>query len=252
LTPKPPQGGANNPGIVFIITMVHSTFQIDFNDLTIDLKQIENVLGYGEGDDREIVNAVVEEILNEPELFSNIRAEYKIYDNIEFVSSDKSLNINGINFQIHKILFGQLKKVESLAVFLSTAGEEIGIRTRKAMSEGDPLTGFIYDIIGSIVVDATADLMQSELEIAILSAGRKITNRYSPGYCGWDVSEQHKLFRLVPDNFCGIRLTDSALMDPIKSISGIIGIGEGVRYNPYRCSLCDLKDCAYREVKPPE
>jgi hypothetical protein len=116
------------------------------------------------------------------------------------------------------------------------------------MSEGDPLTGYIYDIIGSIVVDAAADMMQSELEKTILSAGKKITNRYSPGYCGWDVSEQHKLFRLFPDNFCGIRLTDSALMDPVKSISGIIGIGEEVRYNNYRCSLCDMKECAYREV----
>jgi hypothetical protein len=229
--------------------MTHSTFQFDFKDLTVDLKHIENVLGYGEGDDREIVNTVVNEIMNELALFSNIRAEYKIYDNIEFVGSDKSLNIDGINFQIHKIVYGQLKKADSLAVFLSTAGEEIGIRTRKAMSEGDPLTGYIYDIIGSIVVDAAADLMQNELEKAIISAGRKITNRYSPGYCGWDVSEQHKLFKLVPDNFCGIRLTESALMDPVKSISGIIGIGEGVRYNPFRCRLCDMKDCAYRELK---
>jgi hypothetical protein len=229
--------------------MTHTAFQFDFKDLTVDLTQIEKVLGYGEGYDREIVNSVIEDILNEPELFSNIKAEYRIYDNIEFAVTDKSLNINHINLQIHKIVFGQLKKADSLAVFLCTAGEEIGIRTRKVMSEGDPLTGYICDILGSIVVDAAADMMQSELEKAILSAGKKITNKYSPGYCGWDVSEQHKLFRLVPDNFCGIRLTDSALMDPVKSISGIIGIGESVRYNPYRCSLCEMKNCAYRELK---
>ena len=230
--------------------MTHSTFQFNYKDLDIDLKQIGKVLGYGEGDDQGIVNTVVEEILNEQELFCNIKAEYKIYNNIEFVSSDKSLNISDVNFNIHKIVFGQLKKADSLAVFLSTAGAEISIRTRKAMAEGDPLTGYIYDIFGSIVVDAAADRMQGKLEETILSAGKKITNRYSPGYCGWNVSEQHKLFRLVPDNFCGIRLTDSALMDPVKSISGIIGIGESVRYNPYRCSFCEMKDCVYREVKP--
>ena len=229
--------------------MTHSTFQFNYKDLDIDLKQIGKVLGYGEGNDQTIVNTVVEEILNEPELFCNIKAEYKIYNNIEFVNSDKSLNISDVNFNIHKIVFGQLKKADSLAVFLSTAGEEISIRTRKAMAEGDPLTGYIYDIFGTIVVDAAADRMQSKLEETILSAGKKITNRYSPGYCGWNVSEQHKLFRLVPDNFCGIRLTDSALMDPVKSISGIIGIGESVRYNPYRCSLCEMKDCVYRELK---
>ena len=80
--------------------MTHSTFQFEYKDLNIDLNQIEKVLGYNEGDDREIVNAVVEEILNEPELFSNIKAEYRIYNNIEFVNSDKSLNINDINFNI--------------------------------------------------------------------------------------------------------------------------------------------------------
>jgi hypothetical protein len=229
--------------------MKHKTFQFDFSDLEVDLKQIENVLGYGEGDDREIVNSVIEELLREPEIFRNIRAEYRIYDTVEFVSSDKSMNINGINFNINKTLFGQLKKSGSMAVFICTAGEEIGNRTRKAMSEGDPLTGYMYDITGSIVVDAAADRMQSELEKAIFAAGKKNTNRYSPGYCGWDVSEQHKLFRLLPDNFCGIRLTDSALMDPVKSISGIIGIGSDVRYNPYRCSLCEMKDCAYRDLK---
>ena len=228
--------------------MTQSNFQFDYKDIDIDLKKIEDVLGYGEGDDREIVNSVIEEILNEPDLFRNIRAEYKIYDNIQFVDSDKSLNINNINFQIHKIVYRQIKKADSLAVIFSTAGEEIGIRTRKAMSEGDPLTGYIYDIVGSLVVDAAADLVQSELEKSVLSGGRKITNRYSPGYCGWNVSEQHKLFRLVPDNFCGIRLTDSALMDPVKSISGIIGIGEKVRFNRNTCRLCDMKDCAYREL----
>lgn len=225
------------------------TFHFDFKDLAIDLNQIEKVLGYGEGDDRMIVNALTEQILNEPELFRNIKAEYEIFDDIEFVASDKSININNISFDTHKIVYGQLKKSDSVAVFLSTAGKELGIRTRRAMSEGDPLTGYIYDIIGSIVVDAAADRMQAELEKTVINDGRKITNRYSPGYCGWDVSQQHKLFRLVPDNFCGIRITESALMDPIKSISGIIGIGKSVKYNHYTCSLCDMKECAFREVK---
>jgi hypothetical protein len=228
--------------------MTHSSFHFDFKDLDIDLSRIERILGYNEGDDREIVNAVLDEILREPELFSEIRAEYKIFTNIKLIDSDKSLEINNINFQIHKIIFGQIKKSDSIALFLCTAGEEIGIRTRNAMASGDPLTGYIYDIIASIVVDAAADLMKRKLEESVLTGGKKITNFYSPGYCGWDVSEQHKLFRLVPDNFCGIRLTDSALMDPVKSISGIIGIGENVRFHPDTCKLCDMKECAFREV----
>jgi hypothetical protein len=228
--------------------MTHLTFQFDFKDLDVDLKQIESILGYGEGDDREIVNSLIEEFINEPELFRNIRAEYKIYENIEFVDTDKSLSINNINFQIHKIVFRQLKKADSFAVFLCTAGAEIGRRSREAMQNGDPLKGYILDVVGSIVVDSAADLLQDDIRKSVILSGKKITNRYSPGYCGWYVGEQHKLFQLLPDNFCGIRLTESALMDPIKSISGIIGIGENIKYNNYTCRLCDMKDCVYRRV----
>jgi hypothetical protein len=40
------------------------------------------------------------------------------------------------------------------------------------------------------------------------------------------VAEQHKLFSLLPPGICGITLSDSALMHPIKSVSGITGIGK--------------------------
>jgi len=38
-------------------------------------------------------------------------------------------------------------------------------------------------------------------------------------------------------------------MDPIKSVSGIIGIGENVRFNPYTCNLCDNKNCIYGNAR---
>ena len=117
------------------------------------------------------------------------------------------------------------------------------------MHERDFLKGYIYDVVGSEIVEAAADIMQEELAKSMHDCGMKITNRYSPGYCGWDVSEQHKLFDLIPENFCGIQLNQSALMDPVKSISGIIGIGKNVKYNEYTCGMCEMVDCIYRRVK---
>ncbi len=229
--------------------MTKSTFQFDFKDLKLSVPQIENVIGYKEGEDREIVTDLIEEILKESHETCNIKAQYIIFHGVKFDNDTKSVEINNISFNIRKIVFGQIKKSDSVAIFLCTAGQEIGIRSRKAMKERDLLRGYIYDVVGSEIVEAAADLMQNELEKAVISSGKKITNRYSPGYCGWDVAEQHKLFQLIPDNFCGIRLTESALMDPVKSVSGIIGIGENVKHNPYTCSMCDMKDCIYRKVR---
>jgi len=229
--------------------MNNKTFQFDFNDLKLNSSQIESVIGYKEGEDREIVSSLIEEILTKSQEISNIKAQYKVFSNVQFDNDTKTVEINNLSFQIKKIVFGQIKKSDSVAIFLCTAGAEIGIRSRKAMQEKDLLKGYVYDVVGSEIVEAAADLMQNELEKIMISTGKKITNRYSPGYCGWDVVEQHKLFQLIPDNFCGIRLTESALMDPVKSVSGIIGIGEDVKRNSYYCNLCDLKDCINRKNK---
>ncbi len=225
------------------------TYHFDFKDLKLRSSDIESVLGYREGEDRVLVTGLIEEILEESREISEIKAQFTVFDNVELENDSKSIRINNISFHVKNIVFSQLKKSDSVAVFLCTAGEEIGYRSRKAMKERDFLRGYIYDVIGSEMVEAAADIMQADLEKKMCDSGKKITNRYSPGYCGWDVDEQHKLFKLVPDNFCGIRLTPSALMDPVKSVSGFIGIGSNVRYNQYTCSMCKQEECVYRRVR---
>jgi len=229
--------------------MCDKTYQFDFNDLKITVSQIEKVLGYNEGDDRAFVRDLIDELLIESQKICSIKAQYSVFNDISFDKDSRSVTIKGISFQIKKIVFGQINKSDSAALFLCTAGDEIGIRSRKAMQDRDFLKGYIYDVIGSEIVETAADLMQDNLEKDAASKGLKITNRYSPGYCGWDVAEQHKLFQLIPDNFCEVRLAESALMSPEKSISGIIGIGRDVRRNSYTCHICDMKDCINRKVK---
>jgi hypothetical protein len=229
--------------------MIYKTFQVPFSELNLTVPQIEKVIGYDEGQAQETISEFISKCLKEAKEFSLVKSEYAVFTDVKFIDATKSVEINGIVFNLGKIVYGQLKRSDSIAIFLCTAGEEIGIHSRMAMKEGNLLEGYFYDVIGSEIADLAADFVQKDLEIGIASIGKKITNRYSPGYCRWDVSEQHKLFRLMPDNFCGIRLTPSALMDPVKSVSGFIGIGNDVRFNPYTCNLCDMKDCIYRKVR---
>jgi Vitamin B12 dependent methionine synthase, activation domain len=229
--------------------MITKTLNIDFKDLKLSSSMLESVLGYKEGDDREYVKSLIEETLVELQGISNIKAQFIVFNEVRFEADTKTVEINKIKFQVEKIVFGQVKKADSVAVFLCTAGEEIGVCSRNAMKDRDFLKGYIFDIVGTEIVEAAADLMQGDLEKNMRDSGKKITNRYSPGYCGWDVTEQHKLFQLMPENHCGIKLTPSALMDPVKSISGIIGIGENVKNNPYTCRLCNQNDCVYRSIK---
>ena len=229
--------------------MINSTFQFNFSDLNLNVTQIEQVLGYKDGESQETISELIHKLLEETESACSIKAEYRVLPIEKFDDSEKSIRINGLVFNVRKIVYGQIKKSERIAVFLCTAGPELSIRSRAAMKDGDLLTGYVYDVIGSEVVEAAVDLMQDSLQEAMSAEGKKITNRYSPGYCGWDVVEQHKLFQLMPYNYCGIKLNDSALMTPEKSVSGFIGIGENVKQLPYTCDFCDLKDCIYRKKK---
>jgi hypothetical protein len=224
-------------------------FRFDFSELNITVSQVEEVIGYEKGENRLMVSELIKEVLGHAGKICEIRAEYVIIPGISVNDSSTSIRINNLNFNVGKIVLVQLQRSESVAVFLCTAGHRIGEMSRNKMHEKDFLKGYIYDIIGSEIVEAAADLLQEKLKVEAEKVGKKITNRFSPGYCGWNVSEQHKLFQLIPDNFCGITLTESALMIPIKSVSGLIGIGRNVKFRPYACSKCDDKNCLYRGRK---
>lgn len=229
--------------------MKHLTFSFPFSDLVLDDDMIEKVLGYEQGENRKMVKDLIREVLLDAERICDIKGEYKVIPGLGSDINNKSINITNREFETGKIVWSQLKGSESVAVFLCTAGEKIGELGRQLIREKDFLRGYIYDVAGSEIVEAAADILHKKLMEDMQEEGMLVTNRFSPGYCGWDVSEQHKLFSLIPDNFCGIRLTESALMIPIKSVSGIIGIGRKVKYNPYTCNLCDFENCLYRKLK---
>jgi hypothetical protein len=227
----------------------HSEFRFDFSELSLNPQMIEEVIGFNEGEDREFIQGMIDEIFSESVKIADVRAQYRVFNDISFDELNRTISIDKVEFDVKKIVFGQVKKADSLVLFLCTAGDEVGRQSRAAMQERDFLRGYIFDVMGSEIVEAAADIMQENIGREAEMDGIRITNRYSPGYCGWDVSEQHKLFSFFPDNHCGIKLTPSALMQPEKSVSGIIGLGEKVKMNEYTCRICDMKTCIYRRVK---
>ena len=223
-------------------------YHLTYRELAIDPHGTAPMLGYEDALPDDIL-AIVKEIMDETAGCFDICGGYQIFDRFEFIRDEHRLRIENTVFEIHKIVYHQMRYSEQIAAFVCTAGAGIEQWSKQMMASGDPLKGFIADILGSVVVETAIDLIQQKLSDEMKQTGLKITNRYSPGYCGWLVQEQHKLFSLLPEGNCGIRLTESALMQPIKSVSGIIGIGANVRFNPYTCKLCDATNCVYRNRK---
>ena len=153
------------------------------------------------------------------------------------------------DFAIGKIIERQLKGAEAYAFFICTAGVEYEAFQERLKKEGDMVRVFIADALGSVIAEKAADQMELSLQENIDKLGWHHTNRFSPGYCGWHVSQQQLLFPWFKGETCGVKLTESSLMLPIKSVSGIIGLGPNVRHLDYTCGLCDFKQCYKRKKK---
>lgn len=221
-------------------------FSFSFQDLDFDPKSVAGLLGYPEGHLPEPFDSYLAEAMAKAETVSDIcGAIYHAHD--AFVADDKSsMMVEGVEFGIGKTVAKEFRNAESLILFICTAGKEISELSRKLMLGDDPVLGYVYDVLGSVLVEAATDRMQEEVRKTALLSDELITNRYSPGYCQWSVADQHKLFSFFPENCCGISLTDSALMHPIKSVSGFIGQGKNVKYRQYTCKLCSITECFYR------
>ena len=153
------------------------------------------------------------------------------------------------DFEIGQIIEKQLKGSEAYVLFICTCGQEYETYQQRLKAENDLVRVYIADALGSVIAEKCADEMEKNLQESIEKLGWHHTNRFSPGYCGWHVSQQQKLFPLFEGKTCGVRLTESSLMLPIKSVSGIIGIGKDVRRLDYTCGLCQFEKCYKRKKK---
>jgi len=133
-------------------------------------------------------------------------------------------------------------------VFLVTIGNRLEEMVCHLAEDGLVLQAAVLDAIGSSVVETVADFVQDRIGEVASAQGLCISQRFSPGYCDWDIGDQKMVFRAMNGDYAGIRLTKECLMLPQKSVSGIIGIGpcnEVENYNP--CKTCDNHDnCPWR------
>ncbi len=224
-------------------------YHIAYRDLELGFGEVARYMGYTQDDVPSPVDKIILKSIDDAAGYCRIQGGLVICSDIRLDHASKSIHAAASELNIKGRLFNEVRGSEKIAFFLCTAGPDISIISRRMMNEKDLLAGYVYDVIGSVSVEKAMDKIQEQFGKEMNAIGNKITNRYSPGYCGWKTSDQFKLFKIFPKDFCGVRLTESALMDPIKSVSGIIGIGPNVEYHEYHCELCDAVNCIYRDKK---
>jgi len=217
---------------------------LSFNELNITDEMIYKEMGYKHGSrpDEEVI-AQIRALLSGIAEHAAPQFAFRLYSGK--AGEDAVYLDNGVVLQVNGILSSLLKNAEMFAIFAATAGAPFQTYQDSLKQEGDILKTYIVDTIGSCIAESAGDCM--EKRIISQTGAYKHTNRFSPGYCGWLLTGQRELFALLGGSPCGVTLSDVCLMSPIKSISGVIGIGRDVKEGVYGCRYCELKTCYKRK-----
>lgn len=155
--------------------------------------------------------------------------------------ADQAVEIESIRFE-SAVLSNNLAKVNRVFAYIATCGTEMDAGMP---DDRNPLTDFWWDIIKAAALHKAVRFL-SDFLVKRYRLGRTSTMAPGSGDASvWPIEQQKNLFALFGDveKLIGVRLTDSCLMIPNKSVSGI-------RFQTERdfrtCQLCHRKDCPNR------
>ncbi len=143
---------------------------------------------------------------------------------------------------------------DALALYAATVGDAASARASTLFADQDPALGYMYDAVVSEAADLLSDRMATAFAADLAHDGRATAETrvlpYSPGYCGWDVTGQARLFACLSPERVGITLGASGLMHPLKSVSGVLIAGSAALhvFRPvFRfCRACGTHECRAR------
>lgn len=165
-----------------------------------------------------------------------------IYDVCYIDGKDEnSVDIAGVRFT-SRVLRVNLDKVERVFPHVATCGTEV---ENIEIPPDDIMGKFVLDIIKQMALGAATKHLREHVD-----------RKYKPGKMSamapgsledWPISEQKQLFSLLGDvkNLIGVELTDTFLMLPLKSVSGMSFATE-IRFES--CQLCPRERCPGRRA----
>lgn len=220
--------------------------ELTYRDLKISVDSFPNMFDLSENNSAFYLSEL-NEIISEASDWIFPKITVQKFNKIE-IGKD-NIKIGETTLQTGIKIAKQFVGADSIIVFVCTVGNGPVEKYQLYSKQNDPLRAYFADALGSIAVEKSMDMFQSAMNREEKTNYKTLSNRYSPGYCGWNIAEQRMLFSLFPPEPSGVSLNQSCLMQPIKSISGIIGVGDNLVMTEHSCQLCGMKKCIYNKRK---
>ena len=175
------------------------------------------------------------------------------------------LCVHGVEFA-SKQLHDQFAAAQAHAAVLVavSAGKECEEKARQLWREGKPDEYFFLEMYGSAVVEHLVAIASGRICGWADQNGMAVLPHYSPGYSGWDITDQIKLWNLIRQkpgrDFPGeVHVLNSGMLQPKKSLLAVFGVTrhlDRVRNlaTLIPCENCSLPGCQYRRTpyrRPP-
>ena len=91
------------------------------------------------------------------------------------------------------------------------------------------LEAYLLDTAGWAAIEGAVRALRLDLAARARAHGARLTHRLAPGYVDWPLEEQRALLALIPSTDGLVRLTEHGLLVPLKSITGVFGLGQAGR-----------------------
>lgn len=147
-------------------------------------------------------------------------------------------------------------QADSAMLVAVSAGKQCEEKARQLWQESKPDEYFFLEMFGSAVVEHLVSVASGRICGWADAHQRAALPHYSPGYSGWDVSDQIKLWNLIRQSggqqLDGrLEVMETGMLRPKKSLLAVIGITRNLdkarklaKLIP--CENCSLPGCAYR------
>ena len=158
--------------------------------------------------------------------------------------SGKNVRINGIDFE-SEVLAANLKDIHRVFAYVCTCGTEVDDWSH---GEKDYVVSLWLDMIKEMFLHEAniffRDYMKNSYKFEKLSS----VNPGSGNVDNWHISQQAQLFNMIGNvkEEIGVTLTESFLMLPTKSTSGLLFPSETGFSN---CALCGRGNCLGRQAE---
>jgi hypothetical protein len=212
---------------------------LKFKDITVTVK-LSDLFGYLQLDPQK--TRLVDEAQKALDLAYSLAHPEVIYRKCS-VRRDSSprLFIGDVEFQ-NSALFYNLSDTDECVLYISTLGKKF---SRKLQGSSEYLLIYYLDKIGDYFL---RELRKQLLGHMQQEFGINTPSLMSPGSTTlWPLPESRKMFAVFGDETdeIGVRLTEQYVMDPAKTVSGIIFHKEERFFD---CLLCQIQECPGRQA----